>query len=243
MKKLVLILCTLFSLSSAAYSQTIFRIEDKTFNFGAKLGVNSIFPIVNSLTIDGVSAENVRLQYKVGYQASAFFRINFDRFFIQPELSWCRTNGDIRFSLPPTIQTDNNLSPPETTPMENDQLKLKISSLELPVMIGYYLVREGPYALSMMVGPKIKYNYKVRYTSYFSDMPREYINDNTPFGIGIITGLGTSIGRLFFDITYEFGLNQVESDFKDKSSLSPIERNITIDKRTNMMQFSLGFLF
>ena len=110
-------------------------------------------------------------------------------------------------------------------------------------MIGYYLVKEGPYALSLMVGPKFRYNYKLRYTTHFSEVTNEYINDNTPFGIGIATGLGVSIWRLFFEFTYEFGLNQIESDFKDKSSQSPVERNISLDKRTNMMSFSLGFLF
>lgn len=72
----------------------------------------------------------------------------------------------------------------------------------MPVMIGYYLVKEGPYALSMMVGPKVKYNYKVRYTTHFSEVTNEYINDSTPFELGIATGLGVSIWRLFFEFTY-----------------------------------------
>lgn len=238
MKKSLLLLF-MFSLGISVQAQKFISIEDKAFNFGAKVGFNSTFPIVNSLRIDDVEAENIRLQYKVGYQASVFCRINIDRFFIQPDLSWYRTEGDILFSLPET-ETTGALTSQSS---ESDQLKLKSSSLELPVMIGYYLVKEGPYALSLMVGPKFRYNYKLRYTTHFSEVTNEYINDNTPFGIGIATGLGVSIWRLFFEFTYEFGLNQIESDFKDKSSQSPVERNISLDKRTNMMSFSLGFLF
>lgn len=99
MRKLFLLL-PLLLLLIIANAQKFIQIEDKAFNFGAKVGFNSTFPIINSLTIDGVEAENVRLQYKVGYQASAFCRINVDRFFIQPDLSWQRTEGNILFSLP-----------------------------------------------------------------------------------------------------------------------------------------------
>lgn len=238
MKKICLLLLLSFSVLAAG-AQNFIHIEDKAFNFGAKVGLNSTFPVVNSLTIDDVEAENIRLQYKVGYQASIFCRINIDRFFIQPDLSWNRTEGDVLFSLP-------QASLPETESngiQGNDLLKLKSSSLALPVMIGYYLVKEGPYALSIMAGPKFKYNYKVRYTTHFSDLTNEYINDSTPYGIGVATGLGVSIARLFFEFTYEFGINQIESDFKDRSSQQPVERTISIDKRTNMMNFSLGFLF
>jgi hypothetical protein len=94
-----------------------------------------------------------------------------------------------------------------------------------------------------MAGPTIKYSYNVSYSSNFFDSPRRYISDSTPWGINIACGVGVTIWRFFFDVTYEFGLNQVDSDFKDYSSREPGEDNITIDKRTNMMNVSLGFLF
>ena len=150
MKKILLLL-PVFFLCISANAQKFIQIEDKAFNFGAKVGVNSTFPIVNSLTIDDVKAENIRLQYKVGYQASVFCRINIDRFFIQPDLSWYHTKGDILFSMPQN--TESNLADSNTP--ETDLLQLKTTSLEMPVMIGYYLVKEGPYALSMMVGPSL----------------------------------------------------------------------------------------
>lgn len=238
MKKIFLLLFMFFA-GISIQAQKFIQIDDKAFNFGAKVGFNSTSPIVNSLSIDDVEAENIRLQYKVGYQASIFCRINIDRFFIQPDLSWYRTEGEIFFSLPQVESADASTN----IHTGNDLLKIRSASLELPVMIGYYLVKEGPYALSFMAGPKLKYNYKQRYTTHFSELTNEYINDNTPFGIGIATGLGVSIWRLFFEFTYEFGINQIESDFKDKSSQLPVERTISIDKRTNMMSFSLGFLF
>ncbi|MFQ9021930.1 MAG: outer membrane beta-barrel protein [Parabacteroides merdae] len=72
--------------------------RQKTFNWGGKVGVNAALPIVKSLTIDNQEMEDIRLQYKVGYQAAVFARVNIDRFYIQPSLAWQYTEGDMRFN-------------------------------------------------------------------------------------------------------------------------------------------------
>jgi hypothetical protein len=220
----------------SAYAQNTVRVEDKVFNWGAKVGLNSTLPIINSVEVDGKRAENINLQYKVGVLAAAFCRINIDRVFIQPGISWRHASGDIRFNLP--AKTDN-----AAATRSFDQLTYKVMSIEAPVLAGYKIIKEGPYGLSFMAGPTIKYSYNVSYSSNFFDSPRRYVSDSTPWGINIACGVGVTIWRFFFDVTYEFGLNQVDSDFKDYSSREPGEDNITIDKRTNMMNFSLGFLF
>ena len=181
-------------------------------------------------------------QYKVGYQAAVFARVNIDRFYIQPSLAWQYTEGDIRFNIP---QTENSLPDGTNTqmPIGKNRITYKSATLEVPVMIGYYLVKEGPYALSMMFGPNIKYNYKTRYSTDMTDRPREFEDDNTPFGISIAAGLGVSIWRLFLDFSYEFGLNEVASDFREIGTEANQKGTLNIEKRTNIMSFSLGFLF
>ena len=222
--------------------QKFIKIEDKTFNWGGKVGVNAALPIVKSLTIDNQEMEDIRLQYKVGYQAAVFARVNIDRFYIQPSLAWQYTEGDIRFNIP---QTENSLPDGTNTqmPIGKNRITYKSATLEVPVMIGYYLVKEGPYALSMMFGPNIKYNYKTRYSTDMTDRPREFEDDNTPFGISIAAGLGVSIWRLFLDFSYEFGLNEVASDFREIGTEANQKGTLNIEKRTNIMSFSLGFLF
>ena len=239
MRKLYFILL-LFPLCLSLQAQKLLQIREKSFNWGGKVGFSSTFPIINSLIISDRHAEDIRLEYKVGFMASTFARVNIDRFFIQPSLAWRYSEGDIRFNMPG--QNSGNLNRDLIIDKRN-QIEYKAASLELPVMVGYYLVKEGPYALSMMVGPNLKYNYKMSYTTDLTDAFHEYKSDSTPFGIGIATGLGVSIWRLFFDFTYEFGLNQVESGFKEKNSNLPAENSMTIDRRTNAMSFSLGFLF
>lgn len=242
MKKLCLLLLSFLFCLSPIHAQKFIQIKDKAFNWGGKVGFSSTFPIINSLTINDVKAEDINMQYKVGYLASVFARVNIEHFFIQPNLSWRYAEGDIRFNIPEK-EGDIPLFPNNLSIYSSNQIKYKTASIELPVMVGFYLVKEGPYALSMMIGPNIRYTYKSNYTTNMKDFPQEYTTDNTPFGVSIATGLGVSIWRLFLDFTYEFGINQVESDFKDRLSHLPTEGSMSIDRRTNAMSFSLGFLF
>ncbi|MCC8143435.1 MAG: hypothetical protein LUD02_13125 [Tannerellaceae bacterium] len=68
------------------------------------------------------------------------------------------------------------------------------------------------------------------------------MNDSTPWGVNIALGMGVSISRLFFDFTYEFGLNEVATG-ASKAQEEIATEAIQIDKRTNLMSISLGFLF
>ena len=195
MKKVYLI-GALLSFGLLAEAQSFMRFEDKAFNFGAKVGFNATFPVINSLSINGKEAENIDIEYKVGYLAAVFCRVNIERFFLQPSFSWYRSEGNIRFSIPQSLPENNMMS---NTSATTDLLMMKTSSLEVPIMVGYNLVKKGPYGLSLMVGPKLKYNYKIAYTVESSTTHVEYVNDNTPFGVNIATGVGVSIGRLFFN--------------------------------------------
>lgn len=50
MKKVYLI-GALLSFGLLAEAQSFMRFEDKAFNFGAKVGFNATFPVINSLSI------------------------------------------------------------------------------------------------------------------------------------------------------------------------------------------------
>ncbi|MCC8132765.1 MAG: PorT family protein [Tannerellaceae bacterium] len=216
-------------------AQEAVRIENKTFNFGATLGLKSGFPVINSLTLDGVEAENIHIQYKVGYLASIFCRINIDRFFFQPSLGWHHTTGEIRFTLP--NETD------AIPAVGYSKLDLQLRSLKVPVLLGYKFIKEDPYGLSWMVGPKLKYNYKNDYSFDISNSRNRFTTSSNPVDISIVTGIAASIGRLFIDFSYKFGLNRKESDFTNIYASEKTITDISIYKRMNVMSFSLGLLF
>ena len=241
--RLFFLICSVcLLLCSTLEAQRFRRFEYRPFNWGGTVGFNATFPIINTLSVDEVKAENIRLQYKVGYIASVFCRVNIERFFIQPSFSINQTEGEIHFTIPQTANTD--AANYESNFLPTDMLTLKTRSLEVPILIGYYIVKEGPYGLSLMAGPTFKYNYDVSYTSEISSGFHEFESDNTPYGVGLMTSVSVSIWRLFLDFSYEFGINHIESDFKDKYNQDPITAGkLSIDKRTNRMGFALGFVF
>lgn len=62
MKKLgILTVLLIIAFTGGAQTQ---KNETEGFSFGAKLGFSSTLPIINSLTIEGVEAQNVNLQYQ-----------------------------------------------------------------------------------------------------------------------------------------------------------------------------------
>lgn len=216
--------------------------QSKIFNLGATIGFNSTFPIVKSIAIDDIELENISLTYKVGVQASVFGRINIDRFFIQPSLSWQHAEGEIHFNIPLTDSSDQPTATEATT--QSAHLEMSKQSLQVPVHIGYHIIREGPYSLSFLAGPTLKYNYNVTYKSQSTDSVHEFLSESNPLGLNIGMGISVQIWQLFFDFSYEFGLNQTESDFHSKQdSSSTISNNLRIDKRTNVMSFSFGIIF
>ena len=224
-------------LCQALSAQSILRMEEKRFNFGAKVGFNATLPVVNSLRVLDFEANQFQTSYQVGYLAAIFFRFNIQRFYIQPSPSWHYGRSHLDFVINfPEIEG-------EADPPLKGNLQMRTQSLELPVLLGYHLVKQGPYGLSLMVGPKVKYNYKLDYKMAFDDRQIRFANDDTPFGVNIVTGMGVSIGRLFFDFVYEFGLNQTEANFKQLNASPESSFEIQLNKRTNVMSMSIGMLF
>ena len=226
--------CLLCGVLSA---QGFLRMEEKKFNFGAKVGFNATLPVVNSLRVLDFEANQFQTSYQVGYLAAIFFRFNIQRFYIQPSPSWHYGRSHLHFTI--TLpEIDGAADPPI-----KGNLRMHTQSLELPVLLGYHLVKQGPYGLSLMVGPKVKYNYKLDYNMAIDDREIRFVNDDTPFGVNIVSGMGVSIGRLFFDFVYEFGLNQTEANFKQLNASPESSFEIQLNKRTNVMSMSIGMLF
>ena len=232
MRKWLLLIGFLTVFVLTVRGEGILTSSKKHFNYGAKIGFNAAFPVINDLVIEGVNAENITLEYKVGYTVSLFGRFNIKRFFIQPEISWTRSLGSINYFLPD--EEDEYLL--ENTMSYRDQ------TIVLPMMIGYNLIKQGPYGLSLMAGSKFRYTYKSEYTNYSYGDYVEFGSKSNPFGVNIAAGLSISIGRLFLDFVYEFGLNRNESDFST-SQIDNTIFDINLNRRTNMLSFSLGCLF
>ncbi len=226
---------------SAIASQSLMKPQDKVFNLGVKAGMRSIYPDISSIELGGtnVSVEDIRFKHYVGYTAELMMRVNIDRFFIQPSASWNISQADILFDvlLPVSENMEQRVYPQSIT--------MRIKSLEVPVVVGYHLVKENPYVLSVMSGIKMKYNYDVRFTSNELRTSFLYNDDSLPFHWALYGAMEVVIGKLTFGVGYEYGLRRIHSNFDSFSYRGESETStpMHISKRLNGLSMSVGIIF
>ncbi|MGM9758615.1 MAG: porin family protein [Parabacteroides sp.] len=226
----------------ALQAQRLMEMRDKSFNFGAKVGLNTVFPYITELTLDGVSIDETYAQYKVGYLASIFCRFNTQHFFVQPALTWQRSVSEFSFFTENNTSGENDPNPSYSISAYN--LAMQSSSLEVPVLFGYHIVRQSPYGLSLMAGPKLRYIYQEKYTgSDMEEVSYLFEQSDKPITVNVVTGVSVTIGQLFFDFTYEFGLPQKSDFLSNNKSLQDSSHKLHINRHTNVLNFSLGILF
>ena len=222
-----------------APAQNIMEVYDKPFNFGVRLGFNSKFPIIHSFFIDNQPINDYRMHYKVGYQAAFSCSVNMNRFFIQPTICWERTQAEVQFVLP---EHDNTVTGNDFN-LYNNKIEAEYNSIAVPVLAGYHLVKVGPYGLNVKIGPKGIYHYKKRQKGNSTQLEMNHKNDNIDYTINLVTAIGVTIGRLFLDFSYEFGLHNSKANFTYFNPTTNETGNMLLVKRSNALSFSLGMVF
>lgn len=152
LRKLILfgwmaIACTAFGKDRNA--DKVERPNTKKVNFGIKAGFNSSMFMVSELKIKDVTIDEVQNNYKIGYFGALFMRINMKKHFIQPEVSYNVSKGEIVFdklgSQHPAVEPDYA------------SVQSVLHSIDFPVLYGYNVVKKGPYGMSIFAGPKLRY--------------------------------------------------------------------------------------
>ena len=216
-----------------------------TINFGAKAGFTAALSLINDFTIDGIKVEQVQNNYKVGYFASLFMRINFERHFIQPEISYSVNRCNILFDKP---QAEGA---PEDTPLEQASITSSIHSIDIPVIYGYNIIKDGPYSLAVFGGPKIRYIWDRKNDITFENFNLDNMKEELyPFNLNLTLGVAITISRVFFDFRYDIGLHNISKKITYTSpELTPSpgeeipDNEIRFHRRDNVLSFSLGMFF
>ena len=137
LRKLILfgwmaIACTAFGKDRNA--DKVERPNTKKVNFGIKAGFNSSMFMVSELKIKDVTIDEVQNNYKIGYFGALFMRINMKKHFIQPEVSYNVSKGEIVFdklgSQHPAVEPDYA------------SVQSVLHSIDFPVLYGYNVVKK-----------------------------------------------------------------------------------------------------
>mgnify|MGYP000422439713 CR=1 FL=1 len=178
--------------------------KETPVNFGFKGGFTSSLFLVSQFSVNGVPIDEVQNNYKIGYFGSLFMRINFDRHFLQPELSYTINRCNITFEKP--LPEDA----PESSIPEMASITSSIHSFEIPVIYGYNIIKEGPYSLAVFGGPKIRYIWDRQSKVTFENFDQRDIEEELyPLNVSLTAGVAVTISRIFFDFRYEQGIGNI----------------------------------
>lgn len=219
--------------------------HDRPVNFGIKGGFTSSLFLVSNFSVNGVAIDEVQNNYKIGYFGSFFIRVNFDRHFLQPEISYNINRCNITFDKP--LPDD---APAGTIP-EEAFINSSIHSIDIPVIYGYNIIKEGPYSLAVFGGPKIRYIWNRKSDITFENFDQLNIKEQLrPFNLSFTAGVAITISRIFFDFRYDIGLHNISKrvSYEVPSSVNLAEgsdsnNEIHFHRRDNVLSFSFGVFF
>ena len=238
-------LCLLLLCSPLLWGQTKPGNDGKkeeqpiTANFGAKAGFTAALSLLNDFSIGGTPVEQVQNNYKVGYFASLFMRINFGKHFLQPEVSYNVNQCDVSFNKPGLPSAAGSVA---TT---TASIESKIHSIDIPVIYGYNFIKTGPYAMSAFGGPKIRYIWRDKSDVTFRNFDQTNIHEELrPLNLSFTLGVAVTISRIFFDFRYDIGLLDMSKGVTcQPSDESETDNTIRFRRRDNILSFSLGVFF
>lgn len=207
----------------------------RKINFGIKAGFNSSMFIVSKLKIQDVTIDEVQNNYKIGYFGTLFMRINMKKHFIQPEVSYNVSKGEISFDKLGAQHPD----------LEPDYASVQsvLHSIDFPILYGYNIIKEGPYGMSLFAGPKLRYLWGRKNEITFHRFDQQGIHEEIyPFNASIVVGVGVNISRIFFDFRYEQGLCNISKSVTYNNYTTGIS-DITFRRRDSALSFSFGVIF
>lgn len=219
--------------------------HERVVNFGIKGGFTSSLFLISDFSVNGVPINEVQNNYKIGYFSSLFMRINFDRHFLQPEISYNVNRCNITFEKPLPEDATDTATPTEAS------ITSSIHSMDFPVIYGYNFIKEGPYSLAVFGGPKIRFIWDKKSEVTFENFDQYDIQEKLrPLNVSFTVGVAVTISRVFFDFRYDMGLHNISKRVSYELPANPGETDgdtpangISFHRRDNVLSFSLGVFF
>lgn len=169
---------------------------------------------------------------QLGYQGGVFVRLKFNKLYIQPEAIYNHRSTKLEYEVVPVIDIDNQRVGAKTS--------MKIGTVDVPVLVGFFLVKNKLFNLRVFAGPEISFasskNVEYEYTTGDGeDFDGEVVDPVTVDDFNQTTwymqaGAGVDVLFFTFDVRYEKGL-------------SDLYNNNTVNFKNNVWVFTLGFKF
>lgn len=232
MKKNTLLRFLALTIGLLSAGQTVFGQSDKyrTLNVGLKVGLNAMSLSHYRAYQGEVELDNLSWKNKSGFNCNLFFRINLDRLFMQPEAEWSLYEQELSYSLP----EENDYSP--------TLLSIKTQVAKVNVLVGYNMIKTGPFLLNFVIGPSFR-------DQFISHYDRTVVvnsglqNKKSYYSTNGITGITINIAKVHFDVRYEVSLFNSNISFDEIRDRPESLAGISIHKKENILSFSCGWMF
>lgn len=150
---------------------------------------------------------------KAGFQVGAFVRVG-KKLHLQPEAYFTAKSGQLTFDQE-TIDPND----PENSIKNSVSQDVMLSTLDIPVLIGYKLMDAKTFNVRLQAGPvgSIVLNKKFDITldGVSSETPDELPDSFNDFNWGLQFGAGVDFLFLTADVRYEMGLNDLNDPASD----------------------------
>jgi len=183
MKKLILSSLFLY------ITMTVVHAQGGFFSFGPRVGVSQATMNVSS-TINNFKYEKGKGSY--GFHAGAFARISLFGFYIQPELLFTSTTGQIQVT--------------NTNGTVDEIQKYNFNRVDVPIMIGYRFVK----ILRLNAGPVASFNVSTKGKTA-TGLGNEIADSYKKATFGFQAGVGVDLWKLVIDLKYEGSLSKLSS--------------------------------
>jgi hypothetical protein len=232
-------LCAMLLSSGSVHGQKVNR-NLKPYNFGFKLGFNNLSSIRFDAYSGGTLLNSSQIN-KTGYTAGAFFRINLDKVFMQPEFEWSGYKHHFSFTFP--NQTENvNLN-------SSASIRETMQTLGINIIVGYCIIQSVPFRFDVFIGPSLKYRYSTKYeyegsiSGDANNIRRHFYDNSThlhPYGL---VGFSFSVTQFYVDIRYGISIKDTDINFNEISNSIEQLNGVELRKNENSLNFSVGIFF
>jgi len=218
MKKFIIASVMLLSVS-ITYAQ---------FNFGVKAGFNSSLSLnnSNSLSTGSYNLNSVKSDLSNGFQAGVFARFGLKKIYFQPEFLYNMGKKDYTMTLQDAQNNDVQLDK-----------RVTISTLEVPLLLGYKLLDLKLINLRAFAGPKLRFNAgsSLDYKNLSAGITQDQLSkDIKAAQLGLEAGIGVDILMFTLDARY----NLIKDMYQTK-----LDSKIIDDIPANTFVISLGYKF
>ena len=216
MKRLILILVLIVPISIVANAQIKFGVKAGITSTSIK--VDEVFEIddetdFNALVVKGTNS-------KIGFQGGVFSRITIAKLYVQPELLFTSTSGEVEVT-----------SLLDGAEVKSEIREQKFRQIDFPIMVGY---KAGP--LRLQAGPVGTIMLSTDPSlDGFMDMHYEEEFNGATWGYQV--GVGLDIKKITIDVKYEGSLSKLGDGVKIGGETRDF------DSRNSQFVVNLGFFF